>query len=82
MAKHKKTPYTISKVGESITLRNFRIESSNNRATLRTRIVRNKIKYNRKLKHKKSSTEAGDFSFIERFFIMFHVKHYESNFAK
>lgn len=75
MAKQKKSLSKIAGVGESAALRTLRIEGSHNGATLRTRIVRDKTKYNRKLKHKKSFAEAGDFSFIENFFSMFHVKH-------
>ena len=40
-------------------------QNSNNGITLRTRIVLDKTKYNRKQKHKKSFAEAGDFSFIK-----------------
>ena len=46
---------------ESARLRTLRIDGSQNGATLRTRIVRDKTKYNRTLKHKKSLAEAGDF---------------------
>ena len=46
---------------ESARLRAMRIDSSQNGATLRTRIVRDKTKYTRTLKHKKSLAEAGDF---------------------
>lgn len=46
-------------------------QNSNNGTTLRTRIVRDKTKYNRKQKHKKSFAEAGDFSFIETFLLFF-----------
>ena len=46
---------------ESARLRTQRIDGSQNGATLRTRIVRDKTKYNRTLKHKKSLAEAGDF---------------------
>ena len=48
---------------ESARLRTLRIDGSQNGATLRTRIVRDKTKYNRTLKHKKSLAEAGDFPF-------------------
>ena len=50
---------------ESARLRMLRIDGSQNGATLRTRIVRDKTKYNRTLKHKKSLAEAGDFPFIQ-----------------
>ena len=46
-------------------------QNSNNEITLRTRIVRDKTKYNREQKHKKSFAEAGDFSFIETFLLFF-----------
>jgi len=42
----------------------LRIDGSQNGATLRTRIVRDKTKYNRTLKHKKSLAEAGDFPLL------------------
>ena len=46
---------------ESARLRKQRIDGSQNGATLRTRIVRDKTKYTRTLKHKKSLADAGDF---------------------
>lgn len=46
---------------ESAKLRTLRIDGSQNGATLRTRVVRDKTKYNRNLKHKKSLADAGDF---------------------
>ena len=46
---------------ESAMLRTLRIDGSQNGATLRTRIVRDKTKYTRTLKHKKSLADAGDF---------------------
>ena len=49
---------------ESARLRTLRIDGSQNGATLRTRVVRDKTKYTRTLKHKKSLAEAGDFPFI------------------
>ena len=52
---------------ESARLRTLRIDGSQNGATLRTRIVRDKMKYTRTLKHKKSLAEAGDFPFIQCF---------------
>ena len=48
---------------ESARLRTLRIDGSQNGATLRTRVVRDKTKYNRNVKHKKSLADAGDFSF-------------------
>ena len=49
---------------ESARLRTLRIDGSQNGATLRTRVVRDKTKYTRTLKHKKSLAEAGDFPFL------------------
>ena len=46
---------------ESARLRTLRIDGSQNGATLRTRIVRDKTKYTRTLKHKKSLADARDF---------------------
>ena len=48
---------------ESDMMRMRRIDGSQNGATLRTRVVRDKTKYNRNLKHKKSLADAGDFPF-------------------
>ena len=48
---------------ESARMRALRIDGSQNGATLRTRVVRDKTKYNRNLKHKKSLAAAGDFPF-------------------
>ena len=53
---------------ESARLRTLRIDGSQNGATLRTRIVRDKTKYNRTLKHKKSLAEAGDFPLLNSYF--------------
>ena len=50
---------------ESDMMRMRRIDGSQNGATLRTRVVRDKTKYNRNLKHKKSLADAGDFPFYE-----------------
>ena len=50
---------------ESARLRTLRIDGSQNGATLRTRVVRDKTKYTRTLKHKKSLADAGDFPFIQ-----------------
>jgi len=49
---------------ESAMLRMLRIDGSQNGAKLRTRIVRDKTKYNRNVKHKKSFADARDFAFI------------------
>lgn len=49
---------------ESAMMRSMRIDGSHNGATLHTRVVRDKTKYSRNLKHKKSLAYAGDFPFI------------------
>ena len=58
---------------ESARMRMLRIDGSLNGATLRTRVVRDKTKYKRNLKHKKSLgfcyglkslADAGDFPFL------------------
>lgn len=49
---------------ESARLRALRIDGSQNGATLRTRTVRDKTKYSRTLKHKKSLADAGDFPYL------------------
>ena len=63
----KKRNKAFSKVAESAKesdmMRMQRIDGSQNGATLRTRVVRDKTKYNRNLKHKKSLADAGDFPF-------------------
>ena len=53
---------------ESARLRTLRIDGSQNGATLRTRIVRDKTKYTRTLKHKKSLADAGDFPLLNSYF--------------
>ncbi|WP_405342333.1 hypothetical protein [Fibrobacter sp.] len=53
---------------ESAMLRMLRIDGSQNGAKLRTRIVRDKTKYTRTLKHKKSLAEAGDFPLLNSYF--------------
>ena len=53
---------------ESARLRKLRIDGSQNGATLRTRVVRDKTKYTRTLKHKKSLADAGDFPFLNPYF--------------
>ena len=50
---------------ESAMLRMLRIDGSQNGATLRTRVVREKTKYNRNIKHRKSLADAGDFPFFD-----------------
>lgn len=67
MAKNngKKVSVLADSAKESAMLRNIRIDGSQNGATLRTRIVRDKTKYTRTLKHKKSLADAGDFPFIQ-----------------
>lgn len=50
---------------ESARMRMLRIDGSQNGATLRTRVVRDKTNYSRTLKHKKSLADAGDFPFME-----------------
>ena len=52
---------------ESAMLRTLRIDGSQNGATLRTRVVRDKTKYNRNVKHRKSFADAGDFPFYAVF---------------
>ena len=56
---------------ESARMRMLRIDGSQNGATLRTRIVRDRTKYSRNVKHKKSFADAGDFAFLlaERFLL-------------
>ena len=49
---------------ESARLRKLRIDGSQNGATLRIRVVRDKTKYNRNIKHKKSLADARDFAFL------------------
>ena len=65
MAKHSNK--SVGKIAgtakESAMLRTLRIDGSQNGATLRTRVVRDKTKYSRNLKHKGSLADAGDFPF-------------------
>ena len=56
---------------ESARLRTLRIDCSQNGATLRTRVVRDKTKYNRNLKHKKFLADAGDFLFVQAIVVYF-----------
>ena len=62
---------------ESARMRVLRIDGSQNGATLRTRVVRDKTKYNRNLKHKKSLADAGDFPFrfVTRPFFSWSVRY-------
>lgn len=62
---------------ESARMRALRIDGSQNGATLRTRVVRDKTKYNRNLKHKKSLADAGDFPFrfVTRPFFSWSVRY-------
>lgn len=53
-------------------------QNFNNGTTLRTLIVRDKTKYNRKQKHKKSFAEAGDFSFIKTSLLFFTLIIYKT----
>lgn len=53
---------------ESAALRMLRIDGSQNGAKLRTRIVRDKTKYNRNVKHKKSLADARDFALWNSYF--------------
>ena len=66
MAKHdsKAAGKVAETAKESAMLRTLRIDGSQNGATLRTRIVRDKTKYNRNVKHKKSLADARDFAFM------------------
>ena len=49
---------------ESAMLRMLRRDGSQNGAKLRTRIVRDKTKYTRNVKHKKSLADARDFALM------------------
>lgn len=53
---------------ESARMRMLRIDGSQNGATLRTRIVRDKTKYNRNIKYKKTLADARDFAFLNTYF--------------
>ena len=59
---------------ESARLRKLRIDGSQNGATLRTRIVHDKTKYTRTLKHKKSLADAGDFPLFGLVFCLFRIE--------
>lgn len=59
--------YMANKAKESARLREERIAGTSNGMTLRTRVVRDRKKYSRKIKHsKKSIAEAMDFARIWR----------------
>ena len=69
MAKHNKAVGKLDcKIAEtakeSAMLRMLRIDGSQNGATLRTKVVRDKTKYNRNVKHRKSFANAEDFPFL------------------
>lgn len=68
MAKYKgkagNSKCNVADAKESAMLRSLRIDGSQNGATLRTKVVRDKTKYNRNVKHKKSFADAWDFPFI------------------
>ena len=55
---------------ESARMRAQRIDGSQNGAKLRTRVIRDKTKYSRTLKHKKSLADAGDFPYLGSFFLV------------
>lgn len=62
------------KAKESRRLREERIAGTGNGATLRTRIVRDRKKYTRKIKHlNKSIAEAMDFAFLWQSFNNFAI---------
>lgn len=54
---------------ESARLREERIAGTDNGLTLRTRVVRDRKKYTRKIKHRKSIAEAMDFALLGKFAI-------------
>jgi len=66
MAKNKDKTFSkrAESAKESDVMRTLRIDGSQNGATLRTKVVRDKTKYNRNVKHKKSLADARDFAFI------------------
>ncbi len=68
MAKHNskagKSKCKFAEAKESAMLRMLRIDGSQNGATLRTRVVRDKTKYCRNVKHKESLADARDFAFL------------------
>ena len=70
MAKNKDKTFSkrAESAKESDVMRTLRIDGSQNGATLRTKVVRDKTKYNRNVKHKKSLADARDFAFIAVFF--------------
>ena len=72
MAKHSNK--SVGKIAgtakESTMVRTLRIDGSQNGATLRSRIVRDKTKYNRNVKHKKSLADARDFAYLLNLFAL------------
>ena len=64
MAKNKDKTFSkrAESAKESDVMRTLRIDGSQNGATLRTKVVRDKTKYNRNVKHKKSLADARDFA--------------------
>lgn len=54
---------------ESPRLREERVRGTDNGLTLRTRVVRDRTRYTRKIKHRKSPAEAGDFPFHGRLWL-------------
>jgi len=84
MAKNKDKTFSkrAESAKESDVMRTLRIDGSQNGATLRTKVVRDKTKYNRNVKHKKSLADARDFAFIglaicNRFFSAFSWSSFE-----
>ena len=65
---------------ETARLREERITGTNNGLTLRTRVVRDRTKYTRKLKHRKSPAETGDFPFIVQENIYLNIRTLASQF--
>ena len=65
MARHNSKAFgKVADAKESAALRTLRIDGSQNGAMLRTRVVRDKTKYSRNIKHKKSLADARDFAFL------------------
>lgn len=61
----KKQESLARQAAESAMMRTLRIGDSQNGATLRTRVIKNKKLYSRNVKHKKSLAEAGDFPLLK-----------------
>ena len=70
MAKNKDKTFSkrAESAKESDVIRALRIDGSQNGATLRTKVVRDKTKYNKTVKPKKSLADARDFAFFAVFF--------------